>query len=152
MKKYRIDLFCVVLFFVSIPLLVVDKPEINYNNEIIKVELSETEEQGEITESIAYNKPVYKNLETRNIFSPDGSYRSTDGKELLSAGPYRFIGVFESGQKKAVFMKDTGDVIILNEGDKIEGGFSISSIKNMSVKLEKDDKVIEYRIFKLEGE
>lgn len=152
MKKYMIELFCAALSVVSIPLLVVDKPMINYSNEIGKIELSETEEQGEITENISYDKFVYKNLETRNIFSPNGSYRSTDGKELLSAEPYRFIGVFVSGQKKAVFMKDTGDVIILNTGDKMEDGSIISKIENMSVKLEKDEKIIEHRIFKLENE
>lgn len=153
MKKYRMEFPCVVLIILVFFLFAVDRPEINYNNKISKRKLSETEEQGEIIESIAYNKSVYKNLEDRNIFSPDGTYRSSDGGgELLPSKPYHFIGVFESGQKKAVFMKDTGDVIILNEGDMIEGGFFISSIKKMSVKLEKDGKVIEHRIFKLENE
>ena len=106
-----------------------------------------------IIENISYDKLVYNNLEARNIFSPNGSYRSTAGKELLSAEPYRFIGVFVSSkQKKAVFIKDTGDVIVLNAGDKIEDGSVVSSIENMSVTLEKDEKVIEHRIFKLENE
>ena len=153
------EFLCVVLIILVFSLFAVEKPEINYDNEISKKELPETGGQEKIIENISYDKLDYQNIETRNIFSPDGLYKLPeakgklyDKKGELSDKKYRFIGVFEAGQKKAVFMKNTGDVIILNEGDKIEGGFFISGIKNMSVKLEKDDKVIEHRIFKLENE
>lgn len=151
-KKYRIDLFCAALSVVSIPLLVVNKPVINYSEEISKIELLETGGQEKIVENISYDKSDYKNIETRNIFSPNGSYGSAEGKEILTEKPYRLIGVFISGQKRAVFMKDTGDIIILNAGDKLEDGSVVYSIENLSVKLKKNDNVVEYRIFKLENE
>ncbi len=150
-----IDLFCVALSIIFIPLLVVGKHMINNSNEI-KMELSETGGQEKIIGNTSYDKLDYKNIETRNIFSPDGLYKLPEAKEKLdNKGKlhdkiYRFIGVLESGQKSAVFIKEEGDIITLKTGDRLEDGAVISGIENLSVRLEKDNEVIEHRIFKLE--
>jgi hypothetical protein len=130
----------------------VDRPEINYNKEISKTELSQTEKQEYLSASTIHNEWDYSNIEGRNIFSPDGSYKFAEGEGKLNYEPYRFIGVIESGQKRAVFMKEKGGVITLKIGDRLEDEAVISSIENLSVKLEKDEKVIEHKIFKLENE
>ncbi len=155
-KKYMIDLLCITFSAVSIPMLMVGKPEINYDKKIRKIELSQTERQKDIDVNSVHYEREYGNIEDRNIFSPDGLYKLPELKgKLYNKGKlndkiYRFIGVLESGQKKAVFIKYTGDIVILKIGDKLEDNSVITGIDNLSVRLKKGSKEIEHKIFNLE--
>ena len=152
MKKYITDFLFAALLLVIFPLFVVGRPDINYNVVTSIVETLEVETHEDLSVSKVKNKRKYSNIKERNIFSPDGSYKTIEGKKKSDYEAYRFIGVVISGQKRAVFIKENGNIVSLKTGDKLEDGSVISSIENLSVKLKKNDKVVEYRIFKLENE
>lgn len=152
-KKYLIEFLCIILFVIPILLFTVDKPVVNYRMETGEIELPQTGEKENIVQEVYYDGAGYKNIESRNIFSQDGSYGSVSSyatKKKIPDRPYDLIGVFVSEQKKAVLKEYTGKMITSKIGDKLDGGFVVTGIDDISVKLEKNNKEMELKIFKLE--
>lgn len=153
-KKYLIEFLCIILSIIPILLFTVDKPVVNYSIETDEIELPQTGEKENIVQYVSYDGAGYKNIESRNIFSQDGSYGSVSSyrtaKKKIPDRPYDLIGVFVSEQKKAVLKKYTGKIITSKIGDKLDGGFVVTGINDISVKLEKGNKEMELNIFKIE--
>ncbi|MDI6889843.1 MAG: hypothetical protein QMC83_02730 [Thermodesulfovibrionales bacterium] len=156
MKKYLMDILCIAIFGLSIPLLVVEKPEISYSTLISNARTAEPEKKKDMTETITRVEKQrvrqYKHIEERNIFSPDGVYRIVKGEAPPPENPYRFIGVLRGKDKRAVFMDYTGEIITLKPGEKLGDGSVIRDIDILSVKLKKGKKETELRIFNLDRE
>ena len=151
-KKYGIDLVFLLTFVVSVPWLVIETPKRDGPAATGPIAAS----QGPKAETVATprSEKGYGRIKARNLFSPDGSYPLAQGLGP-STSPnesYRLVGVLGTGQKKAVLMKSTGEVVFLNEGDKFEDGFVITRIDPLTVGLKKGAKKKELRIFQLEPE
>jgi len=136
-KRYLTDIICILALALFIPILVINRPDISYNEQPVTRHIpgvkEGTEEKG--MEKVARTEG-FSNIEERNIFSPDGSY-IIKGKTPLTGEFYRLIGILTSGAKKAVFVDYTGEVFILKEGERLYEGSVISRIDNISVTLKK---------------
>lgn len=156
-NKYLLEFSCIIIPVILISIFTADKPAINYSAEIEKLELSQTEENKDMIQNVSYNKFDYKNIETRNIFSQDGSYGLIGKMAKAPDISYQLLGVFVSNQKRAALMKYTNKVkdpptITAKVGDRLNGGFVVTDINSLSVKLKKGGEEIELKIFELEKE
>ena len=153
-KKHLTDILCAALSMVIIPLIVVDKPAISYNTKITEMETSQAEGQNNTIENV-YDGRNYENIEARNIFSPDGLYKlpeeevkeETAAEEILPETTYSLVGVLVSDRKMAVLKTDTGFTITSKVGDELIDGSIITEIDDLSVKLKKNNKETELKIF-----
>lgn len=163
-KKYMADLVFIAVFAVAIPSLVVNKPDMHYNN---MLNVSRTINQSGSRPDKVKDKRApethmpegdgtgdYSHIAGRNIFAPGGSYDPVKYKSLavLPSNPYQLIGVLTSGGKRAVFSLYTGEMVSLREGDKLLDGSVIKAIGPTAVTLKQGKTEREMKIFMLEKE
>jgi hypothetical protein len=149
-KRYLTDIISIAVLVLFIPILVINRPDISYNEQPATRHIPGVKERAEEKGMEKVTRTAgFPHIEERNIFSPDGAY-IIKGKTLLTGASYRLIGVLTSGLKRAVFVDNEGGVFILKEGERLYDGSVISRIDNISVTLKRGKTKRELKIFNIE--
>jgi hypothetical protein len=153
-KRHLIDIISILALALFIPILVINKPDIRYNEQSARKHIPQAEKKakGKDVEKVTRTER-FNNIVQRNIFSPDGAYITPKGKGPLplTENPYRLIGVLTSGLKRAVIVDYAGEVFILKEKGRLDDGSVISRIGNTYVTLKRGKKERELKIFDIGG-
>jgi hypothetical protein len=152
-KRYLLDIMVILGLALFIPILVVNRPDIQYTNQTAKQHAFEMKERtGE--KGIQHISKIegFKNIEETNIFSPDGAYTAPKGSAPLSLKEpfYRLAGVLTSGQKRAVIIDSSGEVFTIKEREKLGDGSVVSRIDNTSIVLKKGKREKKLTMFYIE--
>jgi len=106
-------------------------------------------ESSRFVKALSSPKTVYKRLEARNIFAPDGNYEKPKELKIIPENPYNLIAVLQGKENRAIFMEYTGSALSFKVGDKMIDGAIVKKIDRLSVTVKKGKKLKEYRIFEV---
>jgi hypothetical protein len=162
MKKYLADILCIAVVAV-LAVLGVEKAEIKAKvhppggdrGRPAKVEKKEQEKPAA---GIIRSSGTAKVLKERNLFAGPGSPAAgaqagaavggpPGAKITVLQGAYTLIGILNGEQRKAVFRDNSGVVVTLNAGQKLNDGMVITRINERSVELAKGGEKKELKLF-----
>lgn len=149
-RKHRID---TIIFLLSIIIAIIlsEKPkaiDINYYD--VNTITSKKNDMNNIETETSENEDEYKDIKERNIFAQDGKYIITPPPNILQQipeKPYNLIAVLKGIEKRALFRDYKGTMLFVKEGDKMIDDAIIEKIDNTSVKVRKEDDLLEFKIF-----